>query len=367
MNTVRTSFFRFRSSRPLRVPIAVVVLVSCLIGLSSGGYSFGAEDATKISGAGATFPMPIYSKWAISYNRLFGVKIDYQGIGSGGGLTKIKEKSVDFGASDEPLNSKDLSLAKLIQFPMVIGGVVPVVNVPGIRRGKLKLTPEILADIFLGNITNWNDRRIVAVNQSAKLPDLKITVARREDASGTTWIFTNYLEKVSAEWREKLGHGKTVNWPVGVAGKGNPGVAAVVKSTEGAIGYVEFAYALRQNLKYCQLQNQAGKFVSPGNKSFQAAASNADWANTAGFYVILTNQPGEETWPITGASYVLIQQDQQDEAKAKALISFFEWAYKKGSDQAMELDYVPIPSKVYSLAERVWQEHVTVQGRPFRK
>jgi phosphate transport system substrate-binding protein len=292
------------------------------------------------------------------------VKLNYQSIGSGGGIAQIKAKTVDFGASDEPLKPEELDKEGLIQFPMIMGGVVPVINLPDVTKGKLRLTPELLADIFIGKITAWNDRRIMAVNPDAKLPNKEITIVHRADGSGTTWIFTNYLSKVSAEWKEKIGNGKTVSWPTGIGGKGNEGVSALVKKTEGSIGYVEFAYALKERLKYVTLQNKAGKFVTPTIQTFQAAAENADWESAPGFFLVLTDQPGEKSWPIVGVSYILIHKAQPDGNKARQMLKFFEWCFREGPDMAVELHYVPIPSKVYNLVGSVWAKSISVSGQP---
>ena len=323
-----------------------------------------AMEEIVINAAGATFPYPLYAKWGARYHQQSGLKLNYQAIGSGGGIAQIKAKTVDFGASDEPLKPEDLEKEGLLQFPIIMGGVVPVINVPDISKGKVKLTPDLLADIYLGKITKWNDRRIMAVNQEVRLPDLDITVVHRADGSGTTWIFTNYLTKVSSEWKDKIGVGKSVSWPIGVGGKGNEGVAGLVKKSEGSIGYVEFAYALRERLKYVQLQNRAGKFISPTIQAFQAAAAHADWENSQAFYIVLTDQPGEKSWPIVGASYILMHTDQPDAHKIKALLQFFEWCFKNGADQATELHYVPIPASVWNLVIASWTKQVRVGGQP---
>jgi phosphate transport system substrate-binding protein len=314
-----------------------------------------AEEDPVITGAGATFPYPLYSKWAGRYNERTGLKINYLGVGSGGGIAQIKAKTVDFGASDEPLKTEELEENGLIQFPMVMGGVVPVVNVDGVGKGNLKLTPELLADLFLGKITKWNDPGILAVNAGMRLPDQDVTIVHRADGSGTTWIFSNYLSKVSQDCREKIGAGKSVAWPTGVGGKGNEGVSALVKKTPGSIGYVEFAYALKERLKYVMLQNRAGKFVIPTIESFQASAANADWENASGFYMVLTDQPGEKSWPITGASYILVHKQQKNPAKIKAMLKFFGWCYREGGADAVQLHYVPIPEKVFTRVESLWK------------
>lgn len=351
------------STRWFACLIAFVCATLILAGNVSAAANSGSEGVT-ISGAGASFPYPIYAKWAARYHQYRGVKLNYQSIGSGGGIAQIKAKTVDFGASDEPLKPDEMDKEGLLQFPMIMGGVVPVINLPDVSKGKLKLTPELLADIFMGKITTWNDRRIMAVNQDVKLPSKEITIAHRADGSGTTWIFTNYLSKVSSQWKEKIGNGKTVSWPSGIGGKGNEGVSALVKKTEGAIGYVEFAYALKERLKYVTLQNKAGKFVSPTIQTFQAAADNADWESAPGFYIVLTDQPGEKSWPIVGASYILVHKKQTDENKARQMLKFFDWCFREGPEMATELHYVPIPSKVYNLIGSVWARDISVAGQP---
>jgi len=334
-----------------------LIVVSLLVLPSLIERVLAAEDIV-ISGAGATFPYPVYAKWAARHNQLTGVKITYQGVGSGGGISQIKAKTVDFGASDEPLKPEQLEKEGLVQFPMIMRGVVPVINVENISKGKLRLTPELLADLFLGKITKWNDRRIMAVNPNLKLPDQDVTIVHRADGSGTTWIFTNYLSKISAEWKEKVGSGKSVSWPAGIGGKGNDGVAALVKKTEGAIGYVEYAYALKERLKYVSLQNQAGKFVTPTIESFQASAANADWEKAPGYYLVLTDQPGNSSWPIVGVSYILVHKQQPNGSKARAMLKFFDWCFKNGADTAVELHYVPIPAKVYGMVEATWKKEI---------
>ncbi len=349
------------------VSLVVAVVVSVLLAHTWLVLdSFAGEDLS-VSGAGATFPYPVYSKWANRYNRMTGLKITYQGVGSGGGIAQIRAKTVDFGASDAPLKAEVLEKDGLTQFPMIMGGVVPVVNLEGIGKGKLRLTPEVLADLFLGKITKWNDRRIMAVNPDVMLPVQDVTVVHRADGSGTTWIFSNYLSKISEECKEKIGNAKSVSWPTGVGGKGNEGVAALVKKTPGAVGYVEFAYALKERLKYVVLQNKAGKFVNPTIESFQASAANADWEHAPGFYVVLTDQPGDKSWPITGASYILLYKEQNDTAKAQAMLKFFDWCYKEGANEAIELRYVPIPTKVFILVEALWKKEMPPDVTPVRQ
>jgi phosphate transport system substrate-binding protein len=315
-----------------------------------------------ISGAGATFPYPVYAKWADTYAKQEQVKLNYQAIGSGGGIKQITEGTVDFGASDAPLKPEEVEKADLVQFPVVMGGVVPVVNLPGMKSGALQLTPEVLADIFMGKIKKWNDAKIAAVNGSLKLPDTAISVVHRSDGSGTSWIFTNYLAKVSADWAKSVGNDKAVSWPVGVGGKGNQGVASYVQRINGAIGYVESAYALQNHMVHAKLKNQAGSFVDPTDEAVQAAAKGADWAHAKDFYVVLTNQPGADAWPITGASFVLIHRKQKQPEVARAVLKFFDWGYRKGDAAAKELGYVPMPDSVVELIEKDWSKTVTDAG-----
>jgi phosphate transport system substrate-binding protein len=343
-----------------------LMLVGIAISLFINGCSNeNGKKALSINGAGATFPYPIYAQWAHVYRRKTGVRVNYQSIGSGGGIAQIKAKTVDFGASDAPLKPKELESYGLIQFPMIIGGVVPVVNLKGFSAGELKLTPKNLADIYLGKIKSWNDPEIVKNNPERNMPEVAISAVHRADGSGTTWIFTNYLAKTSEEWAKKIGFGKAVSWPSanGVAGKGNEGVAAFVKKVNGAIGYVEFAYALQNNMSYVLLKNADGNFVAPSIRTFQAAAENADWENAKGYYMVLTNQPGENTWPITGASFILLHKEQTNFARAKAVLSFFDWAYRNGATLAVKLDYVPIPRKVIDLVENTWAQKIKVKGK----
>lgn len=341
---------------------AFALIFGLLAVLTLGVLAY-AEDVT-INGAGASFPYPLYSQWAHDYYGLTGMKLNYQSIGSGGGIAQIKAKTVDFGASDEPLKKEVLDQADLIQFPMIIGGVVPVIKVSDIKGGQLKLTANILADIFLGKITKWNDPQLTKLNPNLKLPNMDITVVHRSDGSGTTWIFTNYLSKVSSEWKEKVGNDKSVAWPTGIGGKGNEGVSAYVQKVEGSIGYVEFAYALQNNLTYVSLQNKAGKFVQPTIETFSASAANADWKNAPGFYMVLTDQPGDDSWPISGASFILIHKEQPNINTAKAMLKFFDWCFRHGADMAIKLHYVPIPKNVYELVESQWTSDVQSAGKP---
>lgn len=316
-----------------------------------------------INGAGASFPYPIYSQWAYRYEQTEGTRLNYQSIGSGGGITQIKAGTVDFGASDAPLKAEELRAGGLVQFPMVIGGVVPVVNLPGIPGGTLRLTPALLADIFLGKVKRWDDQALKAENPGVALPAREIAVVHRSDGSGTTWIFTNYLDKVSPEWHAKVGSEKAVSWPAGVGGKGNEGVAAFVQQAEGTIGYVEYAYAVQNKLAAVQLRNRAGKYVAPSVASFQAAAAGADWKGTPGFAVVLTDQAGEASWPITGASFILVRAEQSDAARARAMLSFFDWCLRSGGPQAERLDYVPLPAALADLVEAAWKSEVRSAGK----
>jgi len=313
---------------------------------------------TEISGAGATFPYPVYAKWAEAYSHSTGVKMNYQSIGSGGGIKQIIARTVDFGASDAPLTAEELNKEGLMQFPMVMGGVVPVINLDGISAGQLKLSPQLLANIYLGKIKNWNDPAIASLNRGMSLPDKRITVVHRSDGSGTTWIYTNYLSKVSSEWKSKVGNDKSVAWPAGVGGKGNEGVASYVLRIKGAIGYVEYAYALQNHMSSVKLQNQAGNYVDPTSENFQAAAANADWSNAPGFYMVLTDQPGANSWPITGATFILMHKQQARPDVAKAVLSFFDWSYMNGDDMASQLDYVPMPDSVIKLVEKTWANEI---------
>ena len=335
--------------------IAAWVLGLCAFALAAQGNAW----AQDISGAGATFPYPIYARWADAYNKISGVKLNYQSIGSGGGIAQIKANTVDFGASDAPLKPEDLAAADLIQWPMVVGGAVPVVNIPGVKANEMKLTPALLADIFLGKITNWNDPALKAANPGVKFPDnMVLSVVRRSDGSGTTFIWTNYLSKVSKEWADKVGFNTSVSWPVGLGGKGNEGVANYVKQIEGSIGYVELAYAQQNNLATVQVENKAGKFVTASIDSFAAAAGYADWSKAPGNYLILTDQPGENTWPISGATFILFHKKQTKPETAKEVLKFFAWSYKNGSAMARELLYVPIPPNVSKEMEAMWHKEV---------
>jgi phosphate transport system substrate-binding protein len=314
--------------------------------------------AVDITGAGATFPYPIYAKWAEAYKQKTGIGMNYQSIGSGGGIAQIKAKTVDFGASDMPLKPDDLQAAGLMQFPAIIGGVVPVVNLEGIAPGQLKFTGAVLADIYLGKIKTWNDKAIADLNPGAKLSADLITVVRRSDGSGTTFIWTDYLSKVSDEWKTKVGASTAVAWPEGVGGKGNEGVAAYVQRIKGSIGYVEYAYAKKNKMAYASVQNKDGQFVEPDDTTFQAAAAYADWKNAPGFYQILTNQPGKTSWPITGASFILLHVKQDKPQNAAEVLKFFDWAFKNGQKMADELDYVAMPDAVTKVIADAWKAQV---------
>ena len=314
-----------------------------------------AAQAAEVTGAGASFPAPIYAKWADGYNKATGNRINYQSIGSGGGIKQISAKTVDFGASDMPLTPEVLNKDGLMQFPTVIGGEVLVVNLPGIKPGEIRLSAAVLADIYLGKIVKWNDKALVALNPKVKLPDQAIAVVRRADGSGTTFIFTNYLSKVSPEWKQKVGEGTAVQWPVGLGGKGNEGVSAFVQRIPGAIGYVEYAYALQNKMTYTLLQNAEGQYPQPDDKTFKAAAAHADWTKSA-FYEILTNEPGKDSWPISGATFILMHKVQANPAQAAEVLKFFEWSYKNGAKMAAELNYVPLPDATIKLIHKAWTE-----------
>ncbi len=310
--------------------------------------------AADITGAGATFPYPIYAKWADAYKKETGNGLNYQSIGSGGGIKQIKAQTVTFGASDAPLKADELAAANLVQWPMVMGGIVPVVNIDGIAPGAITLDGPTLAKIFLGDIKTWDDAAIKKLNPEAKLPSSAIAVVHRSDGSGTTFNFTDYLSKVSPDWKSKVGENTAVEWPQGIGAKGNEGVANNVMQTKGSIGYVEFAYAKQNKLTYTGLINKEGKAVEPTMPAFQAAAANADWANAPGFYQILTDQPGAASWPITAATFILMQKKPQDPAAATEALKFFDWAYSKGGKMAEDLDYVPLPDKVVTLVKKTW-------------
>lgn len=310
--------------------------------------------AQDVTGAGASFPAPLYSKWASEYNKATGSKVNYQSVGSGAGIRQIDAKTVDFGASDMPLKDEDLAKKGQLQFPTVIGGVIPVVNIQGVAPGQLKLTGTVIADIYLGKITKWTDPAIKALNAGVNLPDAAIAPVRRADGSGTTFLFTNYLSKVSTEWKDKVGEGTAVNWPTGAGGKGNEGVAAFVGRLPNSIGYVEYAYVKQNKMTYALMQNRDGTFVQPSDNAFKAAAAGADWIKS--FYQILTNQPGKEAWPITGATFILMHKSQDKPVQGAAALKFFSWAYANGDKMADDLDYVPMPAVVKTAIEKTWGE-----------
>ncbi|KQX20635.1 phosphate ABC transporter substrate-binding protein PstS [Variovorax sp. Root434] len=329
-------------------------------GLVAAVFSISAF-AQDVTGAGASFPAPLYAKWASDFNKATGVKINYQSVGSGAGIKQIEAKTVDFGASDAPLKDDELQAKGLMQFPTVIGGVIPVVNIPGIKPGELKLSGQVLGDIYLGKITKWNDPAIKALNGSLNLPDAAIAPVRRADGSGTSFLFTNYLSKVNAEWKSKVGEGTAVNWPTGAGGKGNEGVAAFVNRLPNSIGYVEYAYVKQNKMTYAQLQNAAGTFVSPDDSAFKAAAAGADWNKS--FYQVLTNQAGKDAWPITGATFILMHKVQDKPANATTVLKFFDWAYKSGDKTADDLDYVPMPDAVKATIAKAWGEVKDASGK----
>jgi phosphate transport system substrate-binding protein len=324
--------------------------------------------AAEITGAGASFPFPVYAKWAEAYKQATGTSVNYQSVGSSGGIRQIRAKTVDFGATDAPLKGEDLEKSGLVQFPTVMGGVVPVVNIAGVASGQLKLTGEVLADIFNGKISKWNDPKIAGINAGVTLPDATITPVYRSDGSGTTNIFTTYLSESSATWKSGPGAGASVQWPVGQGGKGNEGVAALVKQVPNSIGYVEYAYAKQSNIAFTLLQNKAGKFVTPGDESFQAAAANADWTAAPGFGISLTSQPGDAAWPITAGTFILVYKAPEKPEQVAEVLKFVDWAYKNGDKLASDLDYVPLPDKVTDMVRKTWASEIKGQnGQPLFK
>ncbi|MGZ5684392.1 MAG: phosphate ABC transporter substrate-binding protein PstS [Usitatibacter sp.] len=335
------------------------ILVAALVAAAPAAF------ATEITGAGATFPYPIYAKWADAYKKNTGTGMNYQSIGSGGGIKQITAKTVDFGASDMPLKPEELEKEGLTQFPTVIGGDLPVVNLAGLKSDELKLTGPVLADIYLGKIVKWNDPAIAALNKGVKLPDQDITVVHRSDGSGTTFIWVNYLSKMSPEWKSKVGEGTSVNWPAGVGGKGNEGVASYVQRIAGAIGYVEYAYALQNKMTTAMVQNRDGVYVKANADSFKAAAANADWSKASGFYLILTDQPGKAAWPISGATFILMHKSQAKPEVAREVLKFFDWAYGPDGDTlAASLDYVPLPDVVVKQIQASWKTIKDPAGKP---
>ena len=335
------------------VPVKLSLVRSAALIAAVGASTAFAQDVT---GAGASFPAPVYAKWADAYNKATGARINYQSVGSGAGIKQINAKTVDFGASDAPLKDDELAKSGLIQFPTVIGGVVPVVNIKGIAPGQLKLTGQVLGDIYLGKITKWNDAALTALNPGVALPDAAIAPVRRADGSGTSFNFTNYLSKVNTEWKTKVGEGTAVNWPTGAGGKGNEGVSAFVQRLPNSIGYVEYAYAKQNKMAYTLLKNEAGTFVAPDDLTFKAAAANADWAKT--FYQVLTNQPGKDSWPITAATFIMMHKVQDKPVNATNTLKFFDWAYTSGDKMAADLDYVPMPDSVKGLVHKLWADNI---------
>lgn len=342
-------------------PVKLSLIRSAALVAALGGFA-SISFAQDVTGAGATFPAPLYAKWADAYNKSSGLKLNYQSVGSGAGLNQIRAKTVDFGASDMPLKDDVLAKDGLVQFPTVIGGVVPVVNIKGITPGQIKLTGQLLGDIYLGKITKWNDAALTALNPGVPLPDAAISVVRRADGSGTTFIFTNYLSKTNPEWQTKVGEGTAVNWPTGAGGKGNEGVAAFVGRLPNSIGYVEYAYVKQNKMTYTLLKNKDGNFATPDDANFKAAAAGADWSKT--FYQVLTEQPGKDSWPLTGATFIMMQKVQEKPANATSTLKFFDWAYASGDKMAGELEYVALPDSVKALVRKQWGEIKDASGKP---
>jgi phosphate transport system substrate-binding protein len=338
-------------------------VIAAAVGTAAAAVS-AAALAASISGAGATFPAPVYAKWAELYNAATSNKLNYQPIGSGGGIKQIEAKTVDFGASDKPLKPDVLAGAGLTQFPTVVGGVVPVVNLQGVQPGGIKMTGAVLADIYRGVRTYWDDPVVKAFNPGLKLPHERITVVHRSDGSGTTFLFTSYLALKAPHWASGVGANDSVNWPTGVGGKGNDGVAAMVRQTPGAIGYVEYAYAKQNHMTYALMQNRVGRFVAPTAQNFAAAAAGAKWASAPGFYLLLLDQPGAASWPITGATFILMHVKQANAQTAHDVLAFFDWAYKNGDPAAEQLDYVPLPDPVKTLIRKSWLKIVGPDGKP---
>ncbi|MEN2396422.1 phosphate ABC transporter substrate-binding protein PstS [Pseudomonas halotolerans] len=334
----------------IKKSLSVLLASLCMSGLA---------HATDVTGAGSSFVYPVLSKWSQDYSKSSKNRINYQSIGSGGGIAQIKAATVDFGASDAPLSAEDLKAGGLGQFPSVIGGIVPVMNIEGISPGQLKLDGETLAKIYLGEITVWNDPALVALNPGMKLPDSKITVVHRSDGSGTSYNFTNYLAKVSDGWKSKIGFGTTVPWPVGVGGKGNEGVSAYVKQIKNSIGYVEYAYALQNKMTHAQLKNASGKFIQPNAKAFQAAADTADWAHAKDFNLIMTNAPGDNAWPITATTWIIMYKQPKNAEQSQAAFNFFKWSLENGQPQAAALDYVALPDSLVKRIEGYWKSDFT--------
>jgi phosphate transport system substrate-binding protein len=354
---------------------SVLVFATAALALSACNKSSQQQAATPgapaaggggaaLSGAGATFPAPLYARWAQDYKGQSGATLNYQAIGSGGGIKQITAGTVDFGASDKPLKPEDLDKNGLYQFPTVVGGVVPVMNLPGVTPGEVKLTGSVLGDIYLGAIKSWSDPKIAALNAGVKLPNLPITVVHRSDGSGTSFLFTSYLSGENPTWAQKVGGSDAVQWPTGIGGKGNDGVSAFVKQTPGAIGYVEYAYAKQNKMTYADMKNHDGQFVAPEAAAFAAAAAGGDWSKAPGNYLVLLDQPGAASWPITGATFILLHKQQSDAAKGKAVLAFFDWAYKNGDAAATTLDYVPLPASVKDMVRKQWGDIKGADGKP---
>ena len=346
-------------------PAASLAGMKTLLAIAAAAATLTAT-AADITGAGATFPYPIYAKWADAYKKATGTGMNYQSIGSGGGIKQITAKTVDFGASDMPLKADDLQKHGLLQFPAVMGGVVPVYKVPGLKAGELRFTGPLLADIYLGKVTKWNDPAIARLNPNARLPADPITVVHRSDGSGTTFLWTNYLSKVSPDFKSAVGEGTSVKWPAGVGGKGNEGVASYVQKINGTIGYVEYAYAKQNRLAHGQVQNKAGRFVEPDDNSFKAAAAGADWKGVPGMGVVLTDQPGDASWPISGASFILLHAKQEKPDSGREVLRFFDWSFRNGQAMAAELDYVPMPDPVVEQIRTAWKAIIDSSGRPLQ-
>ena len=329
----------------------------------SGAVTLGtsASAAEQITGAGSTFVYPVLSKWSSDYSKSNGLEVNYQSIGSGGGIAQIKAGTVDFGASDAPLSADDLKAAGLAQFPIVIGGIVPVVNVPGVQAGQLHLSGAVLADIYLGKIKTWNDPALAGMNADVKLPNTAITVVHRSDGSGTTFNFADYLSKASPDWKSKVGRGTSISWPAGVGGKGNEGVAAYVERIKGSIGYVEYAYVLQNKIAYALLQNAAGAFVTPSAEAFQAAAATADWSHAQDFDLVMTNAPGKDAYPLAATTFILMHRQPKNAQSSQAALGFFKWALEHGQQSAESLDYVPLPSTLAAQVETYWSKTIQAQ------
>ena len=358
-NVISSDYIGAINNFCLETAMTMIRAAALTAALAFGSVSAFAQDVT---GAGASFPAPVYAKWADAYNKATGARINYQSVGSGAGIRQIKGKTVDFGASDAPLSDADLAKDGMIQFPTVIGGIVPVVNVKGIVPGQLKLTGAVLGDIFLGKLVKWNDPAIVALNPGVALPDAAIAPVRRADGSGTTFQFTAYLSKVNPEWKSKVGEGTAVNWPVGAGGKGNEGVAAFVNRLPNSIGYVEYAYVKQNKMTYALMKNRDGVFVAPDDETFKAAAAGADWNKS--FYQLITDQPGKNSWPISTATFILMSLKQDKPANATETFKFFSWAYKNGDKAASDMDYVPMPGNVIASIERAWGQVTDASGKP---